>query len=107
MSCKKILNYWFNEFCFTYYKMSVKQEYARVIDEYFTRYGYKVNQNKVPNITGRRYFNYIQIASSDTLGYGEIPQRFMDDINKIAREGVTIWHDHDYLGDYTLNNSII
>lgn len=92
---------------FSYYKMSVKQEYARVIDEYFTRYGYKINQNKIPNITGRRYFNYIQIASSDTLGYGEIPQRFMDEINRIAREGVTIWHDHEYLGDYTLNNSII
>ena len=92
---------------FTYYKMSVKEEYARVCDEYFSRYGYKINENKVPNITGRRYWNYIQIADSESLGYGEIPQRFMDDINNIARRGVTIWHDHSKIGDYSLNNSIV
>lgn len=92
---------------FYYYQFSVKKEVARCIDEYFTRFGYKVNETKVPNITGRRYWNFIQIASTETLGYGEIPQRFMDEINKIARNGVTIWHDHNNLGDYTLNNTIV
>ena len=91
----------------TYAYRGIKEEYARVIDSYFTRYGYKINQNKIPNITGRRYWNFIQIANSDTLGYGEIPQKFMDEINRIARSGVTIWHSHDNLGDYTLNNIII
>lgn len=92
---------------FYYYQFSVKKEIARCIDEYFTRFGYKVNETKVPNITGRRYWNFIQIASTESLGYGEIPQRFMDEINKIARQGVTIWHDHNNLGDYTLNNTIV
>lgn len=92
---------------FFYYQYSVKQEMAKSIDDYFTRFGYKVNRNKIPNITGRRYWNFIQIADSDNLGSGEIPQKFMDEINKIARRGVTIWHNHTNLGDYTLNNSII
>ena len=92
---------------FHFYKMSVKQEYARVIDDFFTRFGYKVNRNKVPNITGRTYWNYIQISDSDNFGSGEIPQKFMDEINMIARRGVTIWHNHQYLGDYTLNNTIV
>lgn len=87
--------------------MSIKNEYAKVIDEYFSRYGYKINQTKVPNITGRRYWNYIQIADSETLGYGEIPQRFMDEINTIARNGTTIWHSHDNIGNYTLDNAIV
>ena len=96
-----------NSMNFVYNKKRIKEEYARCIDNYFSRYGYKINRDKVPNITGRRYWNYIQIASSDTLGYGEIPQKFMDEINIIARTGVTIWHDHQYIGDYTLNNTII
>lgn len=85
----------------------VKSEYAKVIDEYFSRYGYLVNTNKVPNISGRAYWNYIQIAESETLGFGEIPQRFLDEINRIARTGTTVWHDHANIGDYTLNNAIV
>lgn len=92
---------------FTYYKMSVKEEYARIIDDYFTRYGYKINRLKVPNITGRRYWNYIQISNEDTLGSGEVPQSFMDEINNIARKGTTIWHNHNDIGNYSLNNTII
>ena len=92
---------------FTAYKMSIKQEYARCIDEYFTKYGYKTNRNKHPNITGRRYWNYIQISADDILGYGEIPNRFMEEINNIARSGVTIWHDHANVGNYNLNNTIV
>ena len=85
----------------------IKEEYAKVIDEYFSRYGYLVNTNKVPNISGRTYWNYIQIAESETLGFGEIPQRFLDEINRIARTGTTVWHDHANIGDYTLNNAIL
>lgn len=91
----------------TYSFRGVKAEYIKVIDEYFSRYGYLVNTNKVPNITGRAYWNYIQIAESETLGYGEIPQRFMDDINRIARAGTTVWHNHDNIGNYSLNNDIV
>ena len=92
---------------FYYYQCSVKYEYAKIIDEFFSRYGYKVNETKIPNITGRTYWNYIQIADTDTLGYGEIPQRFMDDINRIARTGTTIWHSHSNIGNYSLNNTIV
>ncbi len=91
----------------TYAYRGIKEEYARVIDSYFSRYGYKVNENKIPNITGRAYWNYIQIAESETLGHGEIPQRFMDEINRIARTGTTIWHSHNNIGNYSLNNSIV
>ena len=35
---------------FHFYKMSVKAEYAKIIDDYFTMYGYKANSVKIPNI---------------------------------------------------------
>ena len=87
--------------------MCIKAEYAKIIDEYFTRFGYKTNLTKVPNINGRTYFNYVQIADSEVIGYGEVPNKYMDEINNIFRRGVTIWHDHSNIGDYTVNNSIV
>ena len=88
-------------------KMCIKYENAKKIDEYFTRFGYKTNLTKVPNINGRTYFNYVQIADSEVIGYGEVPNKYMDEINRIFRTGVTIWHDHSKIGDYTVNNAIV
>lgn len=92
---------------FYYYQYSVTYQFAKIIDEYFTRFGYKTNLTKVPNINGRTYFNYVQIADSEVIGYGEVPNKYMDEINNIFRKGVTIWHDHSNIGDYTVNNSIV
>ena len=92
---------------FHFYKMSVKAEYARCIDEYFTKYGYQTNRVKTPNITGRTYWNYIEIGSNDVIGHGNVPNKYMDIINNIARKGVTIWHNHDNIGNYSLNHTIV
>ena len=87
--------------------MSVRPEYARIIDDVFTRIGYKVNTTKIPNITGRQYWNYVQINSGEELGVGAVPTKYMDIINQCARRGVTIWHNHANIGDYNLNNTIV
>ena len=87
--------------------MRVKTEYLKVIDDYFTRFGYKTNLVKIPNITGRQYWNYIEIGTSEEIGDGEIPAKDIDIINKSCRKGVTIWHNHANIGDYSLNNTIV
>ena len=91
----------------TFYEMSIKKEYAKIIDNYFSLYGYKVNTTKNPNITGRQNYNFIQIAESENLGYGEIPAKAMEMIDNIARRGVTIWHNHTNLGDFSVTNNIV
>ncbi len=91
---------------FYFSKMSIKEEYARVIDDYFTRYGYAIKRIVSPNLTGRTYWNYIEIGSSEEIGYGEVPSKFMDIINNACRRGVTIWHNHSNVGNYSLDNSI-
>lgn len=91
---------------FYFINKCIRKEYAQIIDDYFTRFGYKVNRLKVPNITGRPIFNYIQISSTDDIGFGEVPNAFMEAINQIARRGTTIWHNHANIGNYTLDNSI-
>lgn len=90
-----------------YYKMTVKYDAAASIDSFFTMFGYKVVTLKTPNITGRTYWNYIQIGEGEVLGYGNIPQADLDKINMIARHGTTIWHNHTNIGNYNLNNTIV
>ena len=92
---------------FVLHHMRVKTENLRIIDDYFTRFGYKINRVKVPNITGRTYWNFIEIGSSEDIGYGDVPSNFMEIINQACRKGVTIWHNHENIGNYSLNNTII
>lgn len=96
-----------NGFFFT--KMSIRSEMARVIDDYFYRYGYQVNKIKIPNQLGRENFNYVQIGSSENIGYVEngITASEMEEINNIYRRGVTIWHNHANLGDFSVTNGIV
>ena len=91
---------------FYFYQMSIRQEYTKIIDDYFTRYGYKINRILTPNITGRTYWNYVEIGGSESIGYGEIPQNFLNTINNACRRGVTIWHNHSNIGNYSLDNSL-
>ena len=99
------LNYSLGKNCFTVYKMTIKAEYAKIIDDYFTAFGYKVNAFKVPNITGRRYWNYIHTIGANIEG--NIPQADMDEIKGLFDRGITIWHDTAHYLDYTQNNTIV
>lgn len=74
------------------------------IDNYFTMFGYAVNKLKLPNLSGRKNYNYIQIAGN--IGYGDVPSYYMETINNACNKGVTIWHNHEYLGEYAIDNSI-
>lgn len=69
--------------------------------------GYKLNRVENPNITGRTNWNYLEIGTTECVGYGETPTTFMDTINKACRKGVTIWHNHANVGNYSLTNSIV
>ncbi|MEE0137743.1 hypothetical protein [Fusobacterium ulcerans] len=97
----------------TWYKMRIREENARVIDDWFTRFGYKINRVKLPNQIGRRYWNYVQIGSSENIGYSpstssrSVPAASMEIINTIYRNGTTIWHNHANIGNYSLDNVIV
>ena len=96
----------------TYYKMTIRAEFAAIIDDWFTRFGYKVNRLKLPNQTGRTYWNFVKIGAGESIGYStnltrSVPASSMEIINNIYRAGTTIWHDHSNLGNYSLNNTIV
>jgi hypothetical protein len=96
-----------NRNMFSFRQMRVKTEYLKIIDNYFTRFGYAIKSLELPNLTGRSYWNYLEIGSSEEIGYGEVPAKYMDTINNACRRGVTIWHNHENVGNYSLDNVII
>lgn len=92
---------------FSIKEMRVKTEFLRIIDDYFSKYGYAERRLLSPNLTGRRNWNYIEIANDDDIGFGEVPNNYMEEINNICRKGVTIWHNNANVGNYALPNDIL
>ena len=90
---------------FHFYKMSVKAEYARIIDNYFSMFGYKVNDVKVPNITGRQNWNYVKTINCNFSG--NIPQTDLNIIKTMFDNGVTLWHNPSTIYDYSKSNNIV
>lgn len=89
------------------YHYSIRKEYASVIDSYFSRFGYKVNEIKTPNLSSRTKFNFIKVGGMDELVSGDIPAVDLEEINRIFRKGVTIFHDYTDFGNYTVSNPIV
>lgn len=90
---------------FTYMPMSIKQEYAKIIDAFFSAYGYEINEVKVPNINSRTNWNYIK-----TVGcyiQADIPQEDLQEIKSLFDKGITFWHNPATFMDYTQTNSIV
>ena len=96
-------SYYTNAFHFI--KMSIKQEYARSIDDFFSMFGYKVNRMKTPNITGRQNWNYVKTSGCNFIG--DIPQNDMQIIKTMFNNGVTLWHNSNTFLDYSQSNNIV
>ena len=99
------VNYSHNLLKFNFYQMSIKAENARVIDEYFSTFGYKVARVKVPNITGRTNWNYVKTIDANIHAY--IPQKDCVEIKNMFNAGVTFWHNPSTFLDYSQSNTIV
>ena len=95
----------FNRLFFS--RMTITEDFARRIDKYFSRFGYRVNDVKTPNLNSRTKFNYIKVGGMDELIHGDIPANDLEEINAIFRKGVTIFHNYNDLGNYTISNPIV
>lgn len=90
---------------FTFMPMCIKPQIAQCIDEYFSQFGYKCNRVKLPNVKGRRNWNFVK-----TVGCyidGDVPQADLQEIKDMFDRGVTIWHNPIFFGNYGADNDII
>ena len=94
-----------DKLCFSVYKKSIKYEYAKIIDNYFDMFGYKVNDVKIPNITGRQNWNYVKTI--DCNFDGDIPQTDLNIIRTMFNNGVTLWHNPNSMYNYSNSNNIV
>lgn len=90
---------------FTIVNKTMRAERARQIDDYFSMFGYKVNRIKIPNITGRRNWNYVK--TTDCYIGGNVPDDDLSEIKNMFNSGLTIWHNPSTFMDYSQNNAII
>lgn len=91
-----------NKQTFTFVQKSVSAQQAKIIDDYFCRYGYKVNRISTPCLWNRQNFTYVK-----TIGFqvpGTLCAEDKAKITSIFDNGITFWTDGDLIGSYLTNN---
>lgn len=88
---------------FIFREKSITSNYAQMIDDYFTMYGYKVNQVLVPNMNARPHWTYLQTLGCNVEG--AFPASDARAIESIFDKGVRLWHNLSEMGNYSLDNS--
>ena len=87
---------------FWIYQKQIQAKFARIIDDYFTMFGYAQHIVATPNVDARTRFTYIQTKGSNV--YGNAPVWAISGINKIFDNGITFWHDYQGVGNFTYDN---
>lgn len=87
---------------FRIYDKKITAQYARIIDDYFTMYGYTLNQVKEPSMNNRKYYTYVK-TSGCVVG-GELPTDDANSIERLFDSGIRLWKNLDDIGNYDLVN---
>lgn len=86
-------------------RISITKEYAIMIDNYFSMFGYRYNRFDVPNRNKRPHWNYIKTVNLDV--HNGAPCEYLNAISNIYNNGITFWNNGDEVGDYSLDNSLV
>lgn len=97
---------------FHYMPYRIKGQFARIIDDFFSMYGYKTNRLKVPNRNGRKAWNYVKTCGCTLTG--SAPADATAALVQIYDRGITFWRCIDLsagnpftrVGNYSLDNSL-
>ena len=87
---------------FTFEHQTVRAPFAKLIDDFFTMFGYAQNCLMVPNLHARPHWTYIKTVSCVLTG--SIPADDSEFIVNLFNNGITWWMNGDEVGDYSLDN---
>lgn len=94
------------------FTISVKQidePHAKMIDDYYTMFGYPIRAIPPLNISNyihaRPGFNYIKTVGC--IVRGNMPESAKATIESLFDSGIRFWLDRDHIGDFTINNDPI
>jgi len=98
--------------CYKFYKMHIRDDEAKRIDDFFSVYGYAINKVETPNLTGRQYWNFIKTHNAEISG--NMPSSSKSAIGKIFDGGIFFWRNGDQVGNFrqsvtdgSVNNPIV
>ena len=83
---------------FMFYHMSIKAEYARIIDDYFSMFGYKTCRVKVPNTDHREKWWYTKTVDANIDG--AFSTEHLEKIKECYNKGITFWRSSVGIGQY-------
>ena len=90
---------------FTVFEMSIKPQYAQIIDDYFDLVGYKTCRVKVPNTAHRQQWWYTKTINVNIVG--NVPNDEMNKIKDAYNNGLTFWRNPANFLNYSLSNGIV
>lgn len=85
-------------------RCSVSYQYAKMIDDYFTMYGYAVKAIARLNTSSRPHWNYVKTVGCCMSG--SVPSDDAKKIIGIYDRGITFWKNANEVGNYSLDNSL-
>ena len=88
---------------FYFCNMRIRGEFAKMIDDFWTRYGYPKRRLAIPDIDARPQYTYTK--TSGAYIYGDAPAADLQEIASYFDAGITFWKNPANVGDYTVSNT--
>lgn len=98
-------SYTWGKCCMTFKHLSIKTQFARIIDDYFDMFGYSTNRVKKPNYAHRE--NWWYTKTIDVYIRGNIPNDYMNEIKQAYNNGITYWRNPSNFMNYSVSNGIV
>ena len=89
--------------CFKH--MCIKEEYARIIDDFFDMYGYATHRVKTPNTNHRENWWYTKTINANIIG--NVPNDYLNKIKDAYNNGITFWKNASNFLNYSVSNGIV
>lgn len=92
---------------FQVFKMQIRAEMARIIDDYFTAYGYACKKVKVPNVgVNSHRANFCYIKTQGCKINGKMPAQIKAQMEAIFDRGIRLWKNYTNYGNLNVTNNI-
>ena len=90
---------------FFFHQMRIKEEYMKIIDDYFSMFGYKCDRVKIPNKNHRSRWWFTKTVDVNITQINPIQQVDVEKIKNCYNSGVTFWKNN--IKNYALDNPTI
>lgn len=85
-------------FGYTFRVKQISAQYAEIIDDYFSMFGYASHRVKKPNRHVREKWTYTQTKGCEI--HGKLPSKYQTEICKIYDNGIRFWDKNAKVGEY-------